>query len=530
MVRVKKSYRKELTAAQARKLGYRFDAKEADRCEQFFLQCLRHSKGKWAGEPFTLLEWERVVVRSIFGWKRKDGTRRFRRGSIWIPKKNGKSTLCAGLSLLLLVGDKEPGAEVYSAAVDQKQAGIIYREAASMVRKSPALAKRISPIDSTKFLQVKGQPAFFHAMSSEAPTKEGVNAHAVIVDELHAHPNRELFDTLFYSGAARSQPLFLSISTAGIYNPESVGWKEYEYARRVAADPTIDPEYFAFVAEASEKDDWRKPETWRKANPSMGETIQESDMASEVNRVIEQPDMLNSFKRYRLNIWTQSESAWLPAAKWNACRFDAGIEDNAPRYVGLDLSATTDLTAKVNLWPLGDGRYRCRGHYYIPKEGLAKRELKDRVPYSTWIRDGWMTATPGDVVDYSHLRAAVRDDAAKGGLVAVGFDPWNATHLATELMEDGIEMLEVRQGYVSLNEPMKKLKELVLEGKLDHGGDPVMLWAANNVVITQDDAGNIKPSKGKAIGRIDPIVALVIAMAVCLRREAHKNVISYFEM
>src|SRR6185312_13802936 len=261
--------------------GHRFDLASAIRVRTFFTTFLRHSKGQWAHQPFELLDWQwRSVVGPLFGWKRPDGSRRYRRGYIEVPKKNGKSALFSGLSLYLLAGDKEAGAEIYSAAVDRDQASIVFNEAANMVEESPQLASRLQVIRSTKRIVFHRTRSFYKALSADVPAKEGLNAHAVLIDELHAQRTRDLWDTLRYAGASRRQPLHLSVTTAG-FDRLSICWEQHQYAEQVLQGMIHDSAFFPLIMAAAPEDDWTDPEVWRAANPSFGITLSEDQFAED---------------------------------------------------------------------------------------------------------------------------------------------------------------------------------------------------------------------------------------------------------
>jgi phage terminase large subunit-like protein len=494
--------------------GCTFDESAADRVRHFFARFLRHGKGEWAGKPFDLLpwQWERIV-RPLFGWRRADGTRRFRRAGIWVPKKNGKSTLGAGLSLYLLVADGEAGAEVYSAAADREQASIVFREAASMVRGSPALSSRIEVIESTKRLVFASRGSWYKALSADAPTKEGLNTHGLIFDELHAQRGRNLWDVLTYGGAARRQPLFVSISTAG-YDRGTIGYEQYLYARQVIAGEVTDPAFFAYIAEAGPDDDWTSPDVWRKANPSYGVTIKADQFESDCKEAQASPAKENAFRRYRLNQWTESDVRWLSSEKWAACSQPvdlAGLEGR-PCWAGLDLSSTLDLTALVLAFPLEGGEVAVLPYFWAPESACKERERRNRTRYDAWARSGHLEITEGDVVDYDAIRQKVMALHEVYDLKEVAIDRWNATQLAVQLGQEGISVVLFGQGFASMSAPSKRLEELVTAGKLRHGGHPVLGWCAANVVIEQDAAANIKPSKKKSTEKVDGIVALVMAL------------------
>ena len=495
--------------------GCTFDLPAAERVRSFFAKFLRHSKGQWANRPFELLDWQwQSVIAPLFGWKRADGRRRYRRGYIEVPKKNGKSTIFSGLSLYLLAGDHEPGAEVYSAAIDRDQASIVFNEAANMVESSTALGGRLNVVRSTKRITFPNKRSFYKALSADVPAKEGLNAHAVLIDELHAQRSRDLWDTLRYSGASRRQPLLLSITTAG-FDRHSICWEQHAYAEQVLAGLIHDSAFFAFIAAAAPDDDWTDPAVWRKANPGFGVTVNEDQFAEDCREAQESPAKENSFRRYRLNQWVESEVRWLSQEKWDAC--SAVVEDLAGRecFAGLDLSSTTDLSAFVLVFPIEE-RFAVLPFFWVPEEGVRKRERRDRVPYLDWVRDGLIEATPGEAIDYDRIRARINELGKRYAIRMIAIDRWNGTQLAGQLEGDGFEIAAFGQGYASMSAPTKKLEQLVLAEQLAHGGNPVLRWMANNVSLETDAADNWKPSKKRSRERIDGIVALIMGVGLAI--------------
>lgn len=497
--------------------GCTFSEAAAERVRFFFRRFLRHSKGEFAGMPFELLAWQwENVVKPLFGWRRPDGTRRFRRAGIWVPKKNGKSTLCAGISLYLLMADDEPGAEVYSAAADRDQASIVFREAAAMVRASPALSGKLKVTDSTKHIAYLQKNSYYKALSAEVPTKEGLNIHGLIFDELHAQKTRDLWDTLTYGGAARRQPLLLSISTAG-YDRDSIGYEQYLYAKAVLEGTATDWQFFAYIAEAPKDAGWKDPAVWRAANPSFGITVKADQFEADCLEAQNSPAKENSFRRYRLSQWTDAAERWLSSAAWDACDLPVpGPEELAGRecYAGLDLSSTLDTSSLVLVFPWEDQTFVVLPFVWTTEKACRERERKNRQRFDEWARRGHMLQTPGDVIDYQAIRAKVNELDQTYFLKEVAFDPWNATTLAQELQDqDGIPMIEFRQGYRSLNEPSKDLEKRVISRQIRHGGHPVLRWMVGNCCVETDPAGNIKPSKKRSTEKIDLVVSLVMALA-----------------
>jgi len=438
-----------------------------------------------------------------------------------VPKKNGKSTLFSGLSLYLLAGDGEQGAEVYSAAVDRDQASIVYNEAANMVEASPALISRLGVVRSTKRITFVKTRSFYKALSADVPAKEGLNASAVLIDELHAQRTRELWDTLRYAGASREQPLHLSVTTAG-FDRLSICWEQHEYARQVLDGTIQDGAFFGFISAAAPEDDWTDPEVWQATNPSFGITLSADQFAEDCREAQESPAKENSFRRYRLNQWTEQDVRWLSMEKWDACEGAPVNLEKCVCWAGLDLSSTQDITALVLVFRDNE-RYIALPFFWVP-EGARQRARRDRVPYDQWIAEEHIEATPGTVIDYDRIRAKINELGKQYDILEIAVDRWNATQLATQLTDDGFNMVAFGQGYASMNWPTKKLEEVVLAGKLNHGGNPVLRWMAGNVSIETDAADNWKPSKKKSRERIDGIVALIMALDRASRQEEFRSV------
>lgn len=501
--------------------GCWFDEEASQHVVDFFGKFLRHSKGQWAGQPFHLLPWEdTLTLRPLFGWQRPDGTRRFRRGGIWIPKKNGKSTLGAGIELYLLVGDNEPGAEVYTLANDRGQAGIIYTEAANMVRKSPDLSKRLQPVDSRKTIAYPGMNALLQALSADVPTKEGINAHGIIIDELHAMRSRALWDTVAYAGAARRQPLQLSISTAGVYDELSIGWEQYQYAKGVLDDSIHDWAFFALVFEARPKEDWKDPEVHRRANPSYGVTINPATFNEECREAQQSPAKQNAFRRYRLNQWTQQVTRWIPIETWDANHRHEIVEAVYERrrcHAALDLGGVSDISA----WVLG---FACEddpealdliARFWIPEALLTNPKNPNRERYQQWVDEGFLNTTPGEVTDYDFIEAAILEDAGRFEIVNVRIDRlFQGQQLGTHLVDEGLEVFPMGQGFLSMAAPMKEYERLWLSLKVHHGANPILRWMAENVEVKADAAGNLKIVKPMPMSprKVDGQVATVMVI------------------
>lgn len=495
--------------------GCRFDLAAAKHVCEFFEEFLKHSKGEWAGKAFELLPWERDILYQVFGWMRADGTRRYRRAYVEVAKKNGKSTLGAGIGIYLLLGDDEGGAEVYSAATKRDQAAICHDEAVRMVRASSDLADRLKVNLSTKTVTYESENSKYAALAAEAAGSEGLNIHGLIIDELHAWTNRAFWDSLRYGGAARRQPLVFIITTAGIFDKQSIGWQAHQQAVNVLEGTAEDEEFFAYIATAPKEMDIEDPEAHKLANPSYGVTIDPAEIAKAAKDAKERPSEENIFRRYRLNQWTEQAVRWISMDKWDACQCELDPEQFAGQacYGGLDLATTTDTTAFILIFPGDDGEYAVLAWFWTPEEKARERSRRDNVDYLTWANQGFMELTPGNVTDYAFVRAKINELAQRFGIQEIAYDPWNATQLATQLQEDdGIRMVEFRQGYKSMNEPTKFTERLILAGQLHHDGNPVLRWHVSNATIRTDPAGCIKPDKERSTERIDGVVGTIMAI------------------
>lgn len=500
--------------AHAQPAGYWFDQAEAARVVRFFTRYLRHTKGELAGKPFDLAAWQANFLEELFGARRKrDNLRRYRRAHMEIPRKNGKTTLGAGVGLYMLFGDGEPGAEIYSAAGDKDQAKLLFDIGKGMVESHPQLRQRCKLYKDTIVLEETS--SVWKVLSSEAYTKHGLNASAILFDELHTQPNRELWDVLTTSTGARTQPLTAAFTTAG-FDKLTLCYEQHVYAENVRDGIIDDPEFLPLIFAADDSLEFDDPEAWEKANPNLGISIRRDYLESESRRARQTPGYVNTFRRLQLNQWTESDVRWLDIAAW-----DKGAKAKVDREqlrgkkckAGLDLATTRDLTAFVLVFPMGDGTYKVLPVCWIPEDSAREREQRDRVPYSVWIRQGLIKTTRGNTTDYATVRRDINELAEEFGIEEIAVDRlFQGAQLATELQDDGFAVTTFGQGFYSMAAPTKELEQLVLEGKLHHGGNPVMRWHASNVSVETDDAGNMKPSKKKSTERIDLIVGTLMAL------------------
>jgi phage terminase large subunit-like protein len=493
-------------------LGYYFDDAEADRGVEFFESNLRHHQGRWAGVPFKLQDWQRFIVREVLGWFKPDGTRRFMICYVEVPRKNGKTETAAGMALYFLLPDAEDGAQIFSVATKKDQARICFDAAVQMVKRSPDLTDHLQLLRnniSNSELNSKFEP-----LGSDADTLDGLNPHAVVVDELHAHRDRKVWDVMITAMGAREEPTLFAITTAGIYDPESIGWTIHQDGVNVLERAIEDIHLFSFIAAMDDDDDWREPETWQRANPNFGISVKPGYLENLAARAKRTPSFVNTFLRLNLNRWTQQAVRWLSMEDWNACVEPRPLAElrGLPCYGGLDLSSKLDLSCLTLIWVDGED-VDVHLWAWCPEDTIMKRSEHDRVPYDAWVRDGWLNATPGNVVDYDWIEAEIERLNVEFKLVELAYDPWNATQTAIHLEAAGVKTVEVRQGVASLSEPSKELEKLVVAGRLRHGGNPVLRWMANNVAIREDASGNIRPDKDRSSERIDGIVSTIMALS-----------------
>lgn len=510
----------------------RFDVDLAEEAIEFF-EHVRHSKGEWAGTPVVLSPPEQFIIGALFGWvDAVTRLRRFRTAYVEVAKKFGKSLIASGVGLFLAFYDGEPGAEVYAAASKRDQAKIVWGEARAMVMTTPELRRRIQV--RALNLHHLDTASKFEPLGRDSEGLDGINPHGKIIDELHRHKTREVWDILEQSSGSRRQPLTFVITTAGA-DTASICWEQHDYAVKVLEGVLVDDTYFAYVATldvcescrakgrtapddtCSTCDAWTDERAWPKANPNYPITPKPDEMRQLCRSAQERPAAQNAFKRLRLNIWTESVERWLPADAWRACGEPLRPLAGRRGVLGLDLSSTMDLTALVGVFEADDGTYDVTARFWLPGDNLAERVKRDRAPYDVWAREGYLTLTDGSAVDYDFIVAEILAIPEREGveIAEVAYDPWNATSVSNDLEQAGVARVPIRQGFASLNAPSKALETLIAKRQIRHGGHPLLALCAANTIVEIDAAGNIKPSKAKShpIGRIDGIVALVTALA-----------------
>ena len=486
-----------------------------------FIESLCHTKGTWAGKKFELIDWQEQIIRDLFGPLKPIGYRQFNTAYVEIPKKQGKSELAAAVALLLCCGDGEERAEVYGCAADRQQATIVFDVAADMVRMCPALNKRVKILASQKRIIYTPTNSFYQVLSAEAYSKHGFNIHGVVFDELHTQPNRKLFDVMTKgSGDARMQPLYFLITTAGT-DTNSICYETHQKAKDILDGRKIDPTFYPVIYGADESDDWTDPKVWRKANPSLDITVGIDKVEAACNSAKQNPGEENSFRQLRLNQWVKQAVRWMPMEKWDACAFTVDEDELEGRvcYGGLDLSSTTDITAFVLVFPPQDedDKYIILPYFWVPEDTLDLRVRRDHVPYDVWERKGYLQTTEGNVVHYGYIEKFIERLGERFNIREIAFDRWGAVQMVQNLEGMGFTVVPFGQGFKDMSPPTKELMKLVLEQRIAHGGQPVLRWNMDNILIRTDPAGNIKADKEKSTEKIDGAVATIMALDRAIR-------------
>lgn len=505
--------------------GAWFDAGTATKALDFFPACIHHVEGAKTGEPFLLEPWQQAIVANLFGWLRRDEIgrviRRYREVLLYVPRKNGKTPLAAGIGLYVLFCDAEEGQQDYIAAADREQAGMLFRQARGMVEREPELERRCkvygggSSASNGKSIVREERNSFLRVISADASTKHGGNSHLVVIDELHAQPDRELVDVLTTSTASlnRAQPITMFITTADFHRP-SICNEKHDYAVKVRDGVLRNPAFLPVIYEASLDDDWTDPAIWAKANPNLGVSVSEAYMREHAQKAKDVPAYENTFKRLHLNIKTQTDVRAISLELWAAAVVDRPAEEELTKldwYGGLDLAATTDIAALAIAarWR-GKTLIDCR--FWAPADAARDRERRDRVPYETWARQEYLTLTQGPAIDYGVIRRDINDLWQERRIVEIAVDRWNALQIASELAGDGHEIILFGQGFASMTAPTKELLRLLVAGELAVVKNPVLDWMASNLATEEDAAGNLKPSKKRSTEKIDGVVAAIMAI------------------
>jgi phage terminase large subunit-like protein len=528
-----------------------YDADAAERAVEWFPKHLVHVEGPLTGQPLELQPWQAdKIVRPLYGWKRahdhsgsdkcspskcRFGRRRYRKFYNEIPRGNGKSTIGSAIALKGLIGDRQLAPQIVGAATDRNTGNIIFGYAAKMVRHNAALSQRLRILDATKRILRKSGDGLYMVLSADASRAHGFHPTLVVFDELHAQPNRELYDVLSTSQITIADPLFVMFTTAG-YDKKSICGEMHDHALRVLNEPSYDEEFLPLIYAIDEDDDWTDPAIWAKANPNMGVSVFQSAIEKKVEEARQNAAYQNTVLRLHFNRWTTQDVRWMDMAAWDR---SAGMvvphELKGRRcYGGLDLASTTDLAAFALVFPPldgdpnDDGKYEVLMRFYVPQESIEKRSRLDGVPYDAWVRDGLMTATPGNAIDFGYIEEDILRLAKDYNIEEIGFDRWGAVQLTQDLDREGLTVVPIGQGFRDMSAPTKELQRLVLGQRLVHGGNAVLRWNADNLVVLQDPAGNIKPAKDKSTEKIDGCVALIMAVDRAMRNRRAPSVGVWF--
>lgn len=484
-----------------------------------FCRFIRHSTGEWTGQVFKPEPWQQFVLWNLFGWMREDGTRRYRESLTEIARKNGKSFLAAVVGLYMLVADGEGRPEIYTCATKRDQARLVHAEAIRMRDASPDLRKLIKKFRDN--LSIEATYGKFEPLGADQGTDDGLNPSCAVLDEVHAHKKPDQYQVLKSAFGSRPQPLLFGITTSGVLTG-GIGQNMHRYAIKVlegvfsdSSEAFHDDSFFAFIAAIDEGDDYKDESNWIKANPNLGVSVKISNMREHLNTTVGMPMELNNFLCKRLNVWTNQSVRWIDPDTWKR---NGGIVVEAALfgrdcYGGLDLATVSDMAALCWAFPGEDEQIDFVYRYWCPEARLHAKDNQHASQYQVWAREGWLTTTPGNAIDYQFIKAAVIADAAKFAVKGLNVDRlFQGYQIMMELADEGLEVIPFGMGYMSMGCPMKDFERRLLDGKLNHGNNPITEWMAGNVSVRMDPAGNLKPDKEESQGKIDGIVAMVMSI------------------
>lgn len=498
-----------------------------------FMELLPHIKGEWARPVYIdgrftyaklqLEDWQIFGELQLFGWvHRETGLRRFRRSYEEVARKNAKSTRAAARELFLLTADGEPGAHCYSAATTGEQAREVFDVARNMALREPEFLRRFGVDVGKHDITVPDTASSFKPLNAEGSTLDGLNIHGGVVDEVHAHKTRAVWDVLDSATGARSQPLLSAITTAGS-DRSGICYELRDYTIKVLEGTVVDETWFGVIYTIDEGDLWHDPKVWRKANPNLGISVKLDDMEAACRKALAMPSAQGNFLTKRLNVWVNADSAWMDMQAWDRCaKPGLKVEDVAhlPCYVPLDLASKVDIAAAPILFVDEEaGRYYLISRFYLPERAV---ESGRNSQYDGWRRAGHLNVTPGEVTDFDEIENDLCQDMRRLNVQEMPYDPWQAVQLASHMLDEGAPMVEYRQTVQNMSEPMKHFEALVLQGpdKFQHDGNPVMTWMVSNVVCHRDAKDNIYPRKEREENKIDGPVAVIMGLGRAIARQA----------
>lgn len=502
-----------------------FDYHAAIEAISFFGEILTHVKGKWSKYGFKLERWQLSILANLFGWKKPNGYRRYRETFIYVPRKNGKTTMAAGIPLFILFCDPEPGKEIYVAAGDKLQAKICHEISKQMIRQEWQLNSRCKIL--TDAVTREEEMSFYRPVSKVAKTKHGYNASVVVVDELHAVENPDLIEALETSMGSRDEPILVMITTAD-FEQESICNDKHRYAKDVRDGTIPDPGFLPVIYEADgELDDWQDEEVWKRVNPNIGISPTWDYMRAKAFKAKSDPTFENSFKRLHLNMKTQQDVRCWPLHRWDECHGADLVEADligCECFAGLDLASTEDIAAFVLYFPEESA---VLAYFWSPEDVAEVRERKSRGKYLTWSRQGHMFLCAGEVIDHDSIFDFITGEVSeKFRIQEIAYDRWNAHAVVMKLQKEGVVVTPCGQGYASLSAPMKFAWDLIRSKRLRHGMNPVLRWMVGNLSAEQDAADNMKPSKKTSYEKIDGVVAMIMAIGCSAMSEIEENVYS----
>ena len=496
---------------------YVFDEKKSLRCIHFIEKYCKQSKGQWNGKPLKLELFQKAFLQALFGFVDKDtGYRKYKKGIFFVARKNGKSVLDSAIATYMLTADYEGGAEIYSVATQRDQSKIVWEETKRMIKKSPILAKIIRCLIGGIYYDATD--SVFRALASDSNSLDGLNAHLVIADEVHAWKDKNLLDVMYDSMSARRQPMLLETSTMGTVR-QNVFDIEYDYASQVIDGTIQDESLLPIIYELDDEKEWVNEECWYKANPALGVIKSLRDLREKVERAKASPIELVNLLCKDFNIRQNSINAWLSFDELNNEEIYIEWKD-CYTIAGVDLSSTTDLTA-ATLLGVVKGKIRVKQMYWIPTNSLEKKVIDDKIPYDKWLKNGWLRLSGDSKIDYHDITKWFLEEVEQNDLrpLWVGYDSWNAQFWCDEMKENGFDMIEVRQGFKTESAPLKQMKADLMDKKINYNNNPILKWNLSNAAVKKDDNENIMLSKEKSRQRIDGVASLMDAYVIFVNKQ-----------
>ena len=496
---------------------YVFDEVKSLRAIKFIEKYCKQSKGKWNGKPLKLQLWQKAFLQALFGFVDKDtGLRKYRKAILFVARKNGKSVLAAAIATYMLTKDHEGGAEIYSVATKRDQSKIVWEESKKMIKKSPVLNKRIRCLIGGIYYDATDSS--FRALASDSNSLDGLNAHLVVADEIHAWKDKNLLDVMYDSMSAREQPLLLETSTMGTIR-QNVFDIEYDYASQVVEGTVEDETLLAIIYELDDEKEWLDEECWYKANPALNVIKSMKNLREKVLRAKSNPIELVNLLCKDFNIRQNNVNAWLTFDDLNN---EATYTDWKDCYCigGCDLSSTTDLTC-ATLLGVRKGKILIKQMYWIPTNALEKKVIDDKIPYDKWLKNGYLRLSGESKIDYHDVTKWFLEEVEKNELrpLWVAYDSWNAETWKIDMQSYGFDMIEVRQGYKTESAPLKQMKADLIDKKINYNNNPITKWNLSNVAIKQDDNENIMITKEKSRQRIDGVASLMDAYVIYVNKQ-----------